>query len=157
MALKLNLLSESKWTGHIIEIGLLNEPYCTILTQYVFNPWQCREHSRSKGMVKLKRRKLRFQWKQTSERVLDIPFDGYCWWVGWLSRESLGWQRRVLALWRNLLQATAVFSFQRCQCQLPGFVNTRVSIDNWSFKFYYKYTTSLLLLFSAATTARWIF
>ena len=35
-----------------------------------------------------------------------------------------------------------------------GFVNTRVSIDNWSFKFYYKYTTSLLLLFSAGTTAR---
>ena len=26
LALKLNFLSESKWTGHIIEIGLLNEP-----------------------------------------------------------------------------------------------------------------------------------
>ena len=37
----------------------------------------------------------------------------------------------------------------------PGFVNTRVSIDNWSFKFFYKYTTSLLLLCSAGTTARW--
>jgi len=38
-----------------------------------------------------------------------------------------------------------------------GFVNTRVSIDNWSFKFYYKYTTSLLLLCSAGTTARQFF
>ena len=37
---------------------------------------------------------------------------------------------------------------------VTGFVNTRVSIDNWSFKFYYKYTTSLLLLCSAGTTAR---
>ena len=40
--------------------------------------------------------------------------------------------------------------------KVTGFVNSRVSIDNWSFKFYYKYTTSLLLLFSAGTTARWM-
>jgi hypothetical protein len=37
---------------------------------------------------------------------------------------------------------------------LPGFVETRVSIDNWGFKFYYKYTTALLVLFTAGTTAR---
>ena len=32
--------------------------------------------------------------------------------------------------------------------------NDSVSIDNWAFKFYYKYTTLIIFACSVATTAR---
>ena len=37
---------------------------------------------------------------------------------------------------------------------LSGFLEPTVSIDNWGFRFFYSYTTALLVTFSAATAAR---
>jgi len=36
---------------------------------------------------------------------------------------------------------------------LSGFLEPTVSIDNWGFRFFYSYTTALLVTFSAATAA----
>jgi len=40
---------------------------------------------------------------------------------------------------------------------LSGFLEPTVSIDNWGFRFFYSYTTALLVTFSAATAARQFF
>ena len=37
---------------------------------------------------------------------------------------------------------------------LSEFLEPTVSIDNWGFRFFYSYTTALLVTFSAATAAR---